>query len=407
MDKKITKVQIASIFIIVFLFGTISGYLLNGAKSNYFGKNTEPVLGKSLQLGLIEKIWNILQEEYLYNDELSSSKAVFGAAEGLVSSAGDPYTSFLEPVINDEFEYNLFNDLEGIGSEVIMENGYLTVVTVLKNSPALEAGLQPGDVIYKVEDLVTADLDIYEAVSLIRGPAGTSVNLTVIREGEEYPLDFTITRSKLDLPILEVEVLEDGIVYVNMTRFSDGMTSSLSEYYDLFKSPDTKGIIWDLRYNPGGLLGEAIKISSEFVPEGEAVSWKKYKNFKEAIRAIPGHQNLIDLSKPMIVLLNEGSASASEIFAGVLMDYDLANIVGTQSTGKGSMQEIVDLPGGSSLKFTTAEWLTPNETNINGIGISPDFEVELNIEDLRAGRDPQMQKALELLSEDLVIDEEA
>ncbi|MDD4352540.1 MAG: S41 family peptidase [Candidatus Gracilibacteria bacterium] len=396
MPNRITKTHLSALFIIIFLLGLILGYFLNIAKINYFGKDTNVVLGNRLQLGLLDKIWQSLEKDFLYDDDLDKEKAVWGSAEGLVAAAGDPYTVFLRPELNKELDITLDTELEGIGAEVAMEAGYLTIISVLPDSPARQAGLQSGDVIYEVDGKATVGMNVYEAVALVRGPDGSEVDLTMIRSGKAKPFEVKVKRSKLDIPLLDVNELEDGILYIGVGYFGDKLMDQLSEHYNLIKSDKTKAIVWDMRYNTGGLLEEAVALSSEFLPEGQTISWRKYKNFKEAIKSFPGFQNFADLNKPMVLLLNEGSASATEIFAGVLRDYELATLVGETTLGKGSMQQIEELSGGSSLKVTIAEWLTPKEYNINGIGISPDIEVEF---DLEADYDTQLQKAIDVLKE--------
>ena len=400
-DKKMTRTHLISLFIIIFLLGLILGYLLNIAKLSYLGQDAEAVLGNKLQTGILQRTWDILRQDFLYTEKLDDQQGVYSAVAGLVESLGDPHTVFLQPELSSEFLQSVSNELEGIGAEVAMDSGYLLVISLLPDSPALQAGLKPGDVIYKIADQTTGDLNVYEAVQKIRGPEGTSVKLSILRAGAKKPLEFNVSRSKLDLPSVSLKNLKDGVVQVVLTGFTEKMMQELADYYPMLKSSETKAIIWDLRNNPGGMLDGAIAFSSEFVPVGQTVVWRKYKNFKEALSALPGYQNFVDIQKPMVLLVNAGSASSSEIFAGVFKDYAIAPLVGTKTYGKGSMQDVRELPNGASLKLTIAEWLTPKESNINGIGISPDLEIELSDEDISKNIDPQLDKALQLVQEKL------
>lgn len=401
-DKKMTRTHLLALFVIIFLSGLILGYLLNTAKLSYFGQDAEALFGHKLQTGILQQSWDLLTQDFLYTEKLDEKQAVYSATAGLVDSLGDPHTIFLQPELSSQFMQSVSNELNGIGAEVVMDSGYLLVVSLLPSSPALRAGLQADDVIYKIDGQPTSEMNIFQAVDKIRGPEGSEVKLTILRAGEKEPLELTVERSKMDIPSVALKQLEGGIVQVTISAFTDKMMQELSDYYPVLKSPETKAIIWDLRDNPGGILDEAIKLNSEFVPVGQPVVWRKYKNFKEALNALPGYQNFINLQKPMVLLVNGGSGSASEIVAGAFKDYGIAPVLGTKTFGKGSMQDVRELPNGASLKLTVAEWLTPKESNINGIGVSPDIEVEQSSEELKSGEDPQIEKALEFIQAKLV-----
>jgi carboxyl-terminal processing protease len=282
------------------------------------------------------------------------------------------------------------------------EAGRLIVVDPMPDHPAFEAGIRPDDFILEVDGKSLEGMNLFEAVLLIRGPTGSTVTLTVFREGALEPFEVEIVRSKIELEVVESELMEDDggenkIGYVRLSQFSGGAADKLTAAVESLTDQGAASIIFDLRSNPGGLLSEAVNVSSVFLPRGEVVVLEKLKDEEKSFEAKRGYQAALEI--PLVVLVNGGSASASEIVAGAIQDTDRGTIIGDQTFGKGSVQLPHILSDGSELRVTIAEWLTPAGRQIHGEGISPDVEVEMTIEDFEADRDPQLEAAVNFLSE--------
>ena len=349
--------------------------------------------------------WNLLWdaiskiEEKYVERPVDLQQVLYGAVRGAVGSLGDPYTAFLPPQEAKDFQDELNGNLEGIGAEIALKNERLTVVAPLSGTPAERAGIKAGDFIYKVNGEETANFSLEEAVSKIRGEAGTFVNLTVIRTGDDEPREFTIRREQIVVKSLDAEIREQGgkkLGYIKMRRFGDDSVGILDGAVSNFLRSNVEGIVFDLRNNPGGFLESAVKVSSNWIDEGETVVVQRFWDGSEVVMEAEGQARLGGV--PTVVLLNGGSASASEVVAGALRDHKRATIVGEKSFGKGSVQELIGLAGGAELKVTVAKWLTPSGHNLNQAGLDPDVEVELTDEDFNADRDPQLIRALEILA---------
>lgn len=343
------------------------------------------------------KTWNLINEKSPDAKNVTDQDRVYGAIAGLVSSLNDPYSVFFEPDESKAFQEEIAGNFSGVGMEVGVKEKVLTVIAPLKDTPAERAGIQPGDQILKIDTKVTSGMDTDQAIKLIRGDKGTVVKLTIFREGFKQPKELSITRDIINVPTLDSELRSDGIFVIRLYSFSANspalFNNAVKEFYD---SGATK-LVLDLRGNPGGYLEAAVDISSWFLPSGDVVVTEDYGNSeKPKVYRSKGY-NPFNENLKMAILINGGSASASEIVAGALQDHKKAFLVGTQSFGKGSVQEVVNVTKDTLLKITVAKWLTPNGNHIHGVGLTPDHKVEVTQADLDAKKDPQMTKAVELL----------
>jgi carboxyl-terminal processing protease len=316
-----------------------------------------------------------------------------GLKSGLAQSTGDTYTEYLNAEEAKEFNNDLNGTFSGIGAELSREKEQLVIVAPISGYPAEEAGLRAQDAILEIDGEPTYDLSLTEAVNKIRGPAGTEVELTIGREGVGQET-YKITREDIKIPSVEYEV-KDGIGYLEISRFAEDTVNLSKEAAQSFKDQNVKGVVLDMRNNPGGLLDAAVDISSLWLDEGEVVLEEQRGG--EVIKSYRATGNNILSGIPTVVLVNEGSASASEIVAGALADNGAAKLVGQQTFGKGSVQTLEPISSGGVLKVTIARWFTPGGRNIDKEGIKPDKVVEMTIEDYEADRDPQQQAAIELL----------
>jgi carboxyl-terminal processing protease len=352
----------------------------------------------AVDFSLFWDTWRVIETKYVDRTNLDYQKMVYGAIGGLLNSLDDPYSVFMEPQDSKRFLDDINGSFGGIGAEVGIRKGILTVIAPLEGNPAQKAGLKPGDKILKVDDTLTMDLNLDEAVNMIRGEIGTEVTLLISREEWDEAKEITIERGNIKIPIFNWEIKEGNIAYVEFFHFTE---NSDSEFRGIAKQiSNTNGLILDLRGNPGGYLESAVNIASWFVSKNEPVVIENFGNGEEDnIYRSKGYGRLEDMKT--VILIDEGSASASEILAGALRDHKGIQIVGQKSFGKGSVQQLEKLKGGSSVKLTVAKWLTPNGVCIEEEGITPDFEVEITEEDVDEMRDPQLEKALELFRENV------
>jgi carboxyl-terminal processing protease len=335
--------------------------------------------------------WDLVEKNYILGP-LDEQKMVYGAVAGMVESLGDPYSTFLTPEENDELENEMKGIFGGIGAEVGYRDGKIIVITPLKDSPAEKAGIMASDRIVEVDGQSTEGLNVDEVVDMIRGDEGVSVHLGIIR-GEEM-LSFDITRETIVDKTVRWEMKDGQIAYIEITQFKQDTAKELDAQIGDILAQDPKGIVLDLRNNPGGYLDVVVEVASRFIEEGQTVVIEESGESDQVYKA-SGNRRFENI--PMTVLINEGSASAAEILAGALKDYKLATLVGKTTFGKGLVQGISELKDGSALKVTVAKWLTPNGININENGIAPDIEADYTMDDYNAGKDPQFDKAIELL----------
>jgi len=351
---------------------------------------------EEVDFSLFWETWNVLKEKFYEPQRFDTQKMIEGAISGMVKSLGDPYTSFFNPQETKEFFEEAQGTFEGIGIEIDKKKEELVVIAPLEGTPAERAGIRAGDKILKIDDKETVDLSLEEAVKLIRGPKGTEVALTILRKDWKEPKEIKIIRAVIKVPSLKWELKEGDIAYLKLYQFFDRTDDDFrSAAVEILNSP-AKKIILDLRNNPGGYLEVVEKISGWFLKRGDIVVIEdsgpgKEKNYSKA----DGNERFLDY--PIVVLINQGSASASEILAGALRDNRNVLLIGEKSFGKGSIQELEELRGGSRLKVTIANWLTPKGQLITDKGLEPDIKVEMTEEDYEQDRDPQLDKALEVI----------
>jgi carboxyl-terminal processing protease len=400
MKKQNTLVRSVALLVLGAVLGWQGNAYSQAPNSDSTSSNNESSLELTLDMDEFWTVWHTIQEEYVSIDTVDNQKQSYGAIEGLVDALGDPYSVFMDPTETEEFNSSLNGELEGIGAELTVENGKLIIVAPLKNSPAEQVGLRSGDYIYMVDDQPTSEMSLFEAIMTIRGPKDTDVKLTIVREGEDEPLELTITRQEIQVPSVELtEMNAGGKTYAHLSIYQFG-DDTYKEFQDAVRqitleNPD--GLILDLRQNGGGYLEASIEVLSEFFDDVRTGVIVKKRNDQNEVTKTTGSGQLADM--PMVVLIDEGSASASEILAGALQDYGRATLIGVQSFGKGSVQELQDLPDGSTLRLTIAKWYTPNDHSIDHTGITPDVEVKED-EDAKFGEDSdnQLNAALDYLA---------
>lgn len=341
--------------------------------------------------------WNVVDSKFVENNGADSQKRVWGAIEGMVKSLGDPYTVFFPPQESKMFKEDIQGNFSGVGMEIGVRKGFLTVIAPLKGTPAYRSGIKTGDKIIKIDDTLSADMMSDEAARLIRGDKGTAVKLTIIREGEDEPIEITIIRDTIQIPALDTEIKEGGVFVIKIYSFSGTSSNEFRKALREFINSGSGKLILDLRGNPGGYLDAAVDIASWFLPLGKTVAREKFGNGEEFLYNSKGYDIFKNL--PMVILINGGSASASEILAGALSEHGIAALVGEKTFGKGSVQELVQITPETSLKITIARWLTPKGKSISKEGLEPDIKVEITKEDFEKLRDPQMDKAVEILLE--------
>jgi carboxyl-terminal processing protease len=351
---------------------------------------------QDVDFSLFWEAWSKLQEKFVDKEKFNTQEMIYGAISGMVKSLEDPYTIFLKPQDTKRFIEDVKGTFEGVGMEIGIRKGQLQVIAPLEGTPAQKAGLRAGDKIMKVDDKPTADLTIDEAVNLIRGPKGTEVTLTIYREEWGESRDIKIVRGVISIPSLKWELKEDNIAYLKLYHFSEKAAFDFRKAaIEILESPADR-IILDLRNNPGGYLEVAQDIAGWFLEKGEIVVIEDFGEGKEQ-KLYKAQGNAKLLPYPVVVLINQGSASGSEILAGALRDNRQILLIGETSFGKGSVQELEKLKEGSSLKITIARWLTPNGNLITDKGLEPDTKVEMTDEDYNEGRDPQLDKAIEII----------
>ena len=400
--KKYIKIYLVAAALLIvgasFFVGAWYGYYNRPAVEkvlNVVGQKPPPQFD-SVDFNVFWDVWSRLEDKYVDKAKISRQDLVYGAANGLVRSLKDPYSEFLPPQETKQFQEDIKGSFEGIGAEIGIRKEILTIISPLKDSPAEKAGLKGGDKILKINETTTADLALDEAVRLIRGPKGTEVKLTVLRESFDKVKEFKIIRDTIRITILTTEKKGDGIFVIKLNHFTQNAAWEFRRAVQEFYQSGSQKLILDMRNNPGGFLNVAVDIASWFLPAGEVVTKERVAEGEREIYRSAGYKLLEKV--PTVVLVNEGSASASEIVAGALRDVRGIKLIGIKTFGKGSVQEVVSLEGGSSLKITVAKWLTPKGEEINGRGLDPDVKVELPKEEEKAEeKDWIMEKGIEVL----------
>ena len=374
-------------YVIIFLF-------LNGLFFTNYSISNEIDIYKKIDLfgEVLEKI----NEEYV--DEIDQSKSMDSAINGLLQSL-DPYSAYMSPEIFNEMRTETSGEFGGLGIEVSMESGVVKVISPIDDTPASKAGIKAGDYIVKIEDTQVQGKTLSEAVDLMRGPVGSSIELTIRRRGEKKALTFNIKREIIEVQSVKSDLLENNIGYIRLTSFNENSSDQIkNKINDLEKNQNIKSYILDLRNNPGGLLSQAIKISDFFLDNGEIVSTKSRKASEN--RKWFAKEGDLTRGKTLIVLINYGSASASEIVAGALKDHKRAIILGENSYGKGSVQSIIPLKNNGAIKLTVAKYYLPSGKSISEVGVSPDIEIDEELENfqIKTDTDNQLNYAIKLLN---------
>ena len=353
---------------------------------------TPDYLRKTVDFNQFWRLWDIVKTKY-YRQPVNEVKFLYGAEAGLVASLDDPYSVFFEPKVATEFSRELSGSIYGIGAEVSVKKDVLTVIAPLPETPAERAGLKSGDLILAIDGLDTRGMPLDLAVSKIRGDKGTTVKLLIMRDGFKKAQEFAIVRDNIQVKSVRYE-LKNNISYIKVTHFNEDTGVDFNKAVEKVLRDNPRGVIIDLRNNPGGYLNVSVDMLGEWLAEDTAVI-ERFTNNAQKEYKTNGRARLNNY--PTVVLINKGSASASEILAGALQDYGRAKVVGEQSFGKGTVQSYEEFEDGSALKLTIAEWLTPKKRAIDKNGITPDVVVKLTEADVENSKDPQLDKAIELL----------
>lgn len=348
----------------------------------------------------LELYWTVLDQlDNYYVDEaaLDKQNMLYGSIKGLVNSLEDPYTVFMTPEESENFNDNLEGTLEGIGAELTVEGYSLVVVSPLRDSPAERAGLLPGDIIFMIEGELASEMTLFDAIMSIRGEKGTTVILTILRDNLEGPFDVSIVRDTINIESVTVEKLDENIVYLSVNQFNDKTNENFGKAVSemILDKPD--GLIVDLRFNGGGYLDIAIELLSYLLPADTEAVIVKQRGEEDNAMLTDGNPKILNV--PLVVLINAGSASASEIVAGAIQDHERGIIMGTQSFGKGTVQEVDSFSDGSSIRMTIAKWFTPDGRDIDDVGLIPDIIVEITDEDIENEYDSQKEEAIKYLKE--------
>lgn len=397
---------ILTIFIsLVFFFGYTIGQnyqfkgIINDSNLNIIN-NDSSKLAEDIDMEPFWKVWNLLNEKFVPTKKQEATTTnqdrIWRAIQGMTDSLNDPYTVFMPPQDSKDFAESINGNFEGVGMEIGEKDGVLTVISPLKGSPAELAGIKAGDKIITIDGTPSAEMSSEKAVKLIRGPKGTVVKLSILRNGNSKAINFEITRALIDIPSIKTEIKNDVFI-ISLYNFYAQSRVQFNKALKKFVESGTHKLILDLRNNPGGYLDTAIDMTSWFLPIGKPVVVEDFGNKKDRIIHRSKGYDIFSDNLRMIILVNNGSASASEILAGALQEYNIAKLVGVKTYGKGSVQELVKVTPETSLKVTIAKWLTPNGKSISEGGLTPDFEVKISEADIKAEKDPQMDKALELL----------
>ena len=355
---------------------------------------------KTADMGDFWKVWNTLQAKFVETHASSTipttQEQVWGAIEGLTASYGDPYTVFMPPKEAKVFQQDIAGSFGGVGMEIGIKNKVLTVISPLKDTPAARAGILSGDQIVAIDGHSTDGMSSDKAVQMIRGPRGTTVVLTILRDGKTHSIK--VVRAIIQVPEIKYGLYKKtGVYHVALYTFSANSATLFDKAFAAFKQSGSHKLVIDLRGNPGGYLNAAVDIASHFLPKGEKVVTEDYDGKQKNVVHYSIGYNDVPKNTKIVVLIDQGSASAAEILAGALQDHHIATLIGTRSFGKGSVQELINVDGGS-LKVTVARWLTPSGRSISDGGLTPDIKVNRTRADFIAGKDPQMARAVRFLT---------
>lgn len=396
--NKTTKILLSLFIGLILSAGMFSAGLLAGiylpSLSNRASANATTPKDQHALFVPFWEAWEIVHNQYV-DQPLDDVALMRGAIRGMMDAIGDKQTYYMDPVVYEDATTQLEGEYEGIGAYVDTSGDYLTIVSPIEGSPAEAAGLKPGDQIVAIDGVDMTGVSPEQARQKVLGPAGSTVTLSIARKGQEEPLEFVLTRAKIVVPSVTSKTLENHIAYIDINQFGDKTTSELMAAIDQTLSQNPKGVIIDLRNDGGGYLQTAIEVASQFIEKG-IVLYEQYGDGTRVPHYALGEGRMTNL--PIVVLVNEGSASASEVLAGALQDYGRAKLVGVISYGKGSVQQWVPLSDDNgAARVTVAKWLTPHERTIDGVGLTPDYVVEFTEADAANDRDPQLDKAIEVL----------
>ena len=386
------------LFAFVFVAGVVMGFQNRPEVSKITALfNKETAFASPVDFEAFWEVWNTIDNKYVDKNAIDDKEKVWGAVKGLAASLGDPYTVFFDPEETKEFNEVIEGSFSGIGVEIGMKEGVLTVIAPLKDSPAEKAGLREGDKILAIDDVMIHDMSVDESIKLIKGTKGTEVTLTIFREGEESTRLVTIVRDTIDIPTIDSELRDDGVFVISLYSFSENAPVLFQGALREFLNTKSDKLVIDLRDNPGWYLDGAVDIASWFMPIGEPVVKEGTGNADDKVYRSRGYNVFKDKPVKVVILVNGGSASASEILAGALKEAGIATLVGEQTFGKGTVQELIPITSDTELKITVAKWYTPNGISIDDNGLTPDIVVPFTVEDYAQDRDPQMDKAVEYI----------
>lgn len=409
MNTSGKKILLVSLVALILLGGAFSGGVLVGwVLPKALGQTVVPSISATTQpvsptttqttdqlFKPFWQAWQIVHDQYV-DQPVDDTALMRGAIRGMMEALGDKHSSYMDPVQYKQAETSLAGEYEGIGAWVDLTGDYLTIISPIPNTPAEKAGLKSGDQVIAIDGQDMTGVASEIAHQKVLGPAGTNVTLTIKREGADAPFDVTITRAKVTVPSVESKMLDNNIAYVQIIQFGEKTTSELKTQLKDLMNQNPKGLILDLRNNGGGYRDTAVDVLSQFLPAGKIAMYEEFGDGTKQEFKTSGRGLATDI--PMVVLINEGSASASEITAGALQDYGRAQLVGVTSYGKGSVQVWTALDNNEgAVRVTIARWLTPNSRQINGVGLTPDIKVEITADQIKAGEDPQLDQAVNIL----------
>ena len=385
-------------FVFGFAFGQFNAQKSNtnqiitktsGTLASIFGNNS------NIDTKLFQEVWDEIHSQYIYKNKIDDAQLFYGSIYGLVAALDDPHSTFMDPQVAQEYQNDLKGEFSGIGAEIGRKNNFLVVIASLPGAPAEKAGLKSGDRILAIDGQDTTGFSADKAVSLIRGEKGTKVVLSILSKGENQTKDVTIVREKITASSV-IYKNENNIAIVRITGFNDDTSSAFASVAQKILNQNPKGLIIDLRSNPGGYLKTAVDLAGYWLEPGQVVVREEFADKSQNIEHKADTKTSLRKFKT-VVLANEGSASASEILAGALKDYNISQVVGMKTYGKGSVQSLVSLRSNSALKITVAKWLTPLGKSIEPDGITPDVVVDFTEEEYNNDQDPQLDKAIELI----------
>jgi carboxyl-terminal processing protease len=375
-----------------------SGFLVgkSSLSSIFTSKIGEETLYTKADFGIFWQAWDVIKQKYKDADKIDDQKMIYGSVGGLVDSLGDPYSEFLVPDVSKRFLEDIKGTFEGIGAEIgINKNNKLTIIAPLEGTPAQRSGLRSGDEIIQIDEKMTVDMTIEEAVSLIRGEKGSKVKLTILRVGSSKEQEINVTRDTIKVPVVSMSVVGGDIAHIKLFNFTENSPQEFGEISQKILQSSAKKILLDLRGNPGGYLDAAVDIAGWFLDTGDIVVIEDQGKLGQKKYTANGRS--VFKGWPIVILIDGGSASASEILAGALRDNLKTKIIGVNSFGKGSVQEMINLEKGASLKITVANWLTPTGISISKAGLKPDIEIETDTSEAGEKQDLQLEKAINVL----------